>query len=263
MNTIENQINENMLVAQGIFNAQINNARDYMRQEKELGFLTEKGVAVFLVLPSENTLKIMEQHSFVLWLRTQPGFIEATKKLSKHNPSVIKRSSVGVIDKYVTQFTLERLCAHHVCLFTDRGSVLEQAVVHQEDRDTAVAAGQALLTIFNKGSLYFEDGAKQLIVQILLKDLLKKHNDNVFSSKKRHPSLPRQVLTKFIAQALFRTYEKIATGLVVNVALDLSNIFFRDVMDKRNAEKMIREISLLVDEENEFLKKTMMELLCE
>ena len=214
--------------------------------------------------PNEDTLNTMKKHPFVLWLHQQTGFSQAKDKITKAQLAIINPKAIEIVNRYRECLALERLCALNIHFFTDNKKKLAQAIVTEKDKKPILAAMKKLRHVFNKGGgFYFANGAKQHLLQILLEDLLQSPIDNVYSAKRDHQSLLRQVVTTNFAQALFRTYIDLTVDQAVNICLDITSIFFSGVMDKRDAERIINEIANNVHEENEFLKKTGMEILFE
>lgn len=263
MDKTKQQIKKNILGAEAMFHAQMASARDYIINERQLGFFPERTGEV-KPPPNEDTLNTMKKHPFVLWLHQQTGFSQAQDKIAKAQLAIINPKAIEIVKRYRECLALERLCALHIHFFTDNKNKLAQAVVTEKDRRPILAAMKKLRHVFNKGGgFYFANGAKQHLLQILLEDLCQSPVNNVYSAKREHGSLLRQVVTTNFAQALFRTYIDLTLEQAVNICLDITSVFFSDVMDRRDAERVIHEISDNVREENKFLKKTGIEILFE
>jgi hypothetical protein len=111
MNKTNNQTQANMAYAVKIIKSQVQNARDYMSTELELGFIQDRQGKPYLPLPNEDALKVMEQHPFVCWLNKQDYFLNAMTKIVKAKLQVIKRTDVEIILLYMKKLALARLCA--------------------------------------------------------------------------------------------------------------------------------------------------------
>jgi hypothetical protein len=250
----------NMLSAEKIFKSQINNARDYVSQEMELGFIQDP-LTRRAEFPTEDSLKLMEKHPFVLWVRQQPNFRNAINSMLNQKLSLAKKTKVEIINTYMEKLGLESLCAIQLVCFTDKKKTLPHIPVRAEEKRAVLTAMKKLNAMLNSGSLYFSNGAKQLLLHDLLKDLMQDSKHNSFSSRKTHSNLLRQAFIKFLLAGLFRAYKEISLEIAVTVALDVSSIFFSQSMEKKDVITEARIIRITVHNENKFLKKTVQEIL--
>jgi len=261
MSETSDQINKNMDYAAKIIKSQIQNARDYINKEQEFGFIQERQGNHYLPIPNEEALKTMEQHPFVHWLHKQDYFLQATAKIVKAKLRIIKRTDIEIILLYMEKLALVRLCALQIDIFSKHQLILPQVVVSEKEKKPVIKAMEKLNFELNHGGLYFSNGAMQLVFHTLLQQLLKNPVHNVFSSKRNHENLLRQAFIKIFLQELIRTYEGIKIGLAVNIALEITDIFFMDNMDKRDAEREAEKIFHTVCAENKFLEMTVKEIL--
>ncbi|EHL31975.1 hypothetical protein [Legionella drancourtii] len=261
MSETSEQVKKNMDYAAKIIKSQIQNARDYINKELEFGFIQERQGKSHLPIPNEEALKTMEQHPFVHWLHKQDYFLQATAKIAKARLRVIKRTDVEIILSYMEKLALVRLCALQIHLFAEHKRMLTQIVVSEKERKPVMKAMEKINFALNHGGLYFSNGAMQLVFHTLLQQLLKNPGHNIFSSKRSHENVLRQAFIKIFLQELIRTYEGIKTGLAVNIALEVTDIFFMDNMDKRDAEREVEKIFDTICAENKFLEMTAKEIL--
>jgi len=261
MSETSEQVKKNMDYAAKIIKSQIQNARDYINKEREFGFIQDRQGNICLPIPNEEAFKTMEEHPFVHWLHKQDSFLQAMAKIAKAKLRVIKRTDVEIILSYMEKLALVRLCALQIHLFAENRQMLDQIVVSEKERKSVMKAMEKIDLVLNFGRLYFQNGTMQLAFHTLLKQLLQNPSHNVFSSKRGHENLLRQAFIKIFLQELIRTYERIKTGLAVNIALEISDIFFMDNMDKRDAEREAEKIFDTVCAENKFLEMTIKEIL--
>ncbi|NBX85438.1 MAG: hypothetical protein EBQ95_07525 [Gammaproteobacteria bacterium] len=232
--------------------AKIIEARDYLTKEAEFLFDSQ--------LPIEEVMKQMAKHSFVRWLRKEAGFTEASKKIV-NKKLCIKKTSNERVNLYRENFALEGLCALLLHLFSESKNELKQAVVANEERNKIIKAMQSLHHDLTQGKLYFGNGVKQQVLCILLADLLKTPGYNPFSSKRGHDLLLRQAFTKFFIANFTQIYEgDTSKSSIADITLNITGIFFDDIMDKREIERANVEISATLHNENEFLKKTIQDI---
>ncbi len=196
----------------------------------------------------------MEEHPLVHWLHKQDDFLQAMAKIGKARLSIIKRTDTEIILLYMEKLALVRLCALQIHLFAGHRHMLDQIVVSEKERKPVMNAMEKINFALNHGGLYFSNGATQLVFHALLKQLLKNPSHNVFSSKRGHENLLRQAFIKIFLQGLTRTYEKVKPELAVNIALEITDIFFIDNMNKRDAEREAEKIFDAVYAENKFIR---------
>lgn len=262
MDAVKEQIKNNIHRAEKIFSTQMINARDYITKERELGFFPEMQQEASTILPNQDALQTMSQHPFTQWLRQQTGYLQAKDQIISGGLLVVDTTTLEIIKQYREAFALERLTALHIHLFTGNKKKLTQVVVTQREQTPVMDNMRKLQHVMNKGGgLYFDNAIKQHLFQYLLEDSLNNPGSNVYSAKRSHESVLRQTFTTNFAQGLFRVYEKISVEQVTNIALDITSIFFMDTMDKRDANRVFQEVSRTVDAENEFLNKTVMDIL--
>jgi hypothetical protein len=252
MNKTNNQAQKNLAYAVKTIKSQVQNARDYINKEAELVFIQDRQDDPFLPLPDEEALKVMEQHPFVGWLNKQDYFLQVGTKIAKAKLCIIKRTDVEIILQYMKKLALVRLCALQVHLFANHQLILKQIVVSEKERKPVIKAMEKLNFSLNHGGLYFANGAMQLVFHTLLQDLLKKQGHNVYSAKRSHENILRQAFIKMFLQELIRTYDGITNGLAVNIALEITDIFFMDNMDKRDTERETEKILHGIQIENKF-----------
>jgi hypothetical protein len=258
------KIKKNILDAQTTFTAQLVNARDYITNERMLGFFPERFSTEISQIPDENALVTMKQHPFVRWLHQQTHFQQAKRKTVDWSLSVIKTTPDEIISRYREEFALERKCALLIHFFTDNKRKLEHAVVTAKSKKPVITAMRNLRHEFNKGGgVYFENGMQQHLLQILLDSLLEKKGHHLYSAKRNHPSVLRQIITTQLIRALDMTYEQISDAKTIELCLDMTSIFFVQPMDKRDLEEIAKNILVTVREEKIFLNKTVNEILFE
>ena len=262
MDAVREQIKNNIHRAEKTFSAQMTNARDFIIKERELGFFPELQQKTNPILPNQDALQTMSQHPFIQWLRQQTGYLQAKNQIISGGLFVVDNAKLEIIKQYRAAFALERLTALHIHLFTDSKNKLTQVVVTSRKKQLVMDTMRRLQHVMNKsGGLYFDNAIKQHLFQYLLEDFLNNPGSNVYSAKRSHESVLRQTFTINFAQGLFRVYEKISIEQATNIALDMTGIFFMDTMDKRDTNRVFQEIALAVDAENEFLNKTVMDIL--
>lgn len=262
MSNVKDEIKKNIKGAELIFSTQLANARAYIHKERELGFMPEFKQEASPSLPNADALNVMKQLPFTLWLQKQAGYLQAREKITTASLTIIDTTEIEIIGQYREILALERLTALLIHLFTDNKKKLSHAIVNEKKRKPVMDAMRRLRHALNQeGGCYFGNGVKQHLLQNLLYDLLKTPGDNAYSAKRCHVSLLRQIVTTNFAQGLCRTYEKISVEQATNISLDITSIFFGNTMDKRDASRDIQKISDSVRAENEFLNKTVMDVL--
>lgn len=194
MGATTTEIKKNILDAQTTFTAQMANARDYITNERMLGFFPERFSTEIFQIPDENALNTMKQHQFVRWLNQQTHFQQAKNKTVKWSLSGRKSTTDEIISLYRQEFALERLCALLIHFFTDNKCKLEQAVATEKNKKPVMNAMKKLRHELNKGGgFYFENGIQQHLIQMLLDNLLEKKGSDPYSAKRTHQSVLRQI----------------------------------------------------------------------
>lgn len=258
------EIKKNILEAQTTFTAQMANARDYITNERMLGFFPERFSTEIPQIPDENALNTMKEHPFVRWLNQQTHFQQAKKKIVDWSLSGIMSTPDRIISRYRKEFALERLCALLIHFFTDSKRKLEEAVATEKNKKPVMNAMKKLRHELNKGGgFYFENGIQQHLLQMLLDNLLEKKGNNPYSAKKTHQSGLRQIITTQLIRALDWTYEAISYAQIVELCLDITNVFFTQPMDKRDLEEITKNLLPNIREEKVFLNRTVNEILFE
>jgi hypothetical protein len=257
MNTTKSDIDTNDQYAKEIIKEQKENARDYLNK---YGFIQRIQKTVdFPSSLDEELTKEIEAHPFFCWLHEQNYFLQACDKLKKAKMFFSHTSKSN--KSYTEKLILAGFCALLIHSFSRSKQILPQVVVSQKEYAPVKTSMTKLKSLLNRGGLYFSNGAKQLVFEALLKDLLKNEKPNVFSAQRSHSNLLRQAFIKILLQNLVRTYEKITVELAVNVTLDIADIFFKQSMDKRDAEREAQNILETVYAENKFLELTAMEIM--
>lgn len=263
-NTKEEKIQQNIDNANKIFQSVWDDALDYARKEQEYGFVPKLTKEQPLIFPTEEHLKVMGQHPFTLFLRRNPNFKKAKDKVLKWQLEVFEALEFNIFDKYSNEFALERVCAFVIYLFTDSKNKLSENIVTADVIEEVTTAIEKLLFAFNKNrGMYFSSNIKQHLLQILLEDLLSSQARNIYSAKRSNTSILRQVFIKHLLQTLFCTYNNISIDQAVIITLDITGVFFTDVMDRSDLTELAGDIYANFKEELEFSKKTVSEILLE
>ena len=177
----------------------------------------------------------MRQRPFVLWLSQQDSFMQAKNRVSKARLNINGNLNL-IATQYIESMALERLCALIIFLFTGNDDRLTQTVIHKEDIEKTFTTTKKLRNYLNAG-YYFSNSSKQHLTLHLLDDLLRNRTRNVYTAKKNHPSLLRQIFIKQLTSGLCRLYAELSVEQLLNICLDITSVFFMDVMEKGDAEE--------------------------
>jgi len=189
-------------------------AEEYRKLGRQYGLIPEydhysshKNTVTDPTLPLEDYIKKMAQHSFVIWLNKQAGFAQAKSKILKENLLLKSEPGNEIIKNHRNQFVLEDLCSLIVYHFANNKSILTQIAVTKKKTKPVITAMKQLKHELKKGgSIFAEVESKQYLLQHLLEELLRDENHNVYSSKKNHPHILRQFLTKKFMESLFNIF---------------------------------------------------------
>jgi|GEM_PF-2627726 len=219
-------------------------------------YLPNKNIAPTLSL--DERAKKVAQHSFVIWLNKQPGFVEAKNKISNENLVITNELGNEIIKNHRNQFVLEDLCSLIIHYFINENIVSQTAVTKEKTQPIVIAMKKLRYEFKKSGAIHFDSESKQHLFNHLLDELLGDLKDNVYSSRKNHPNVLRQYLTKKIMQCLFRAFgvQNITRILVVDLALDLTGIFFQNSMDRSDAATEAEKILRNIIKEDDFKKQT-------
>lgn len=212
----------------------------------------------------EEAVESISKQPFICWLNKQEGFLAAKRKILEEKLVVISNPGVESIRSYRNSFSLEFVCALIIHYFADDENKLKQVVVTKPKiKPIDVALKKLRFELKKGGGLYFRCESKQHLLQYLLDDLVKEDNKNVYSELKNHENISRHLLTKKIMQALFTIYGKecISQATVVDIALNLTAIFYTNPMDRRDALTDANKILHNIAEDEKFKQQTIAEIL--
>lgn len=204
-------------------------------------------------LTLEEAINSLCKHPFICWINKQEGFIAAKNRISEDKLVVMCQPDNEIIREYRNSIALEFVCALIIHYFAGEKSKLAQAVVTKPKiKPISVALKKLKFELKKGGGLYFRHESKQHFLQYLLDELAKDDNKNVYSEARDHENVSRHIITKKIMQALFKIYghENISRSAAVDIALNLTSIFYAQPMDRREALKDAnRVLENLVDDE--------------
>lgn len=212
----------------------------------------------------ENGIIALSKHPFVTWFNSQSGIIQAREKIANEKLIVICDPGIEAIKKYRNSHALEFICTSFIHYFTNDNNKLTQIPVTKEKLKSIETAMRKLKHELTKGGgLYFFEESKQYLLQYLLDERINDDRQNIYTSKKIHNHILRQLLTKKIAQCLFIMYglPEISNAFVVDIALDISSVFFDNPMDRGDAISMTKNIHSQIIQDNTFKEQTIGSLL--
>jgi len=215
-------------------------------------------------LTLEEAIKSLAEHPLIHWLNRQNGFVAAKKMIVDSKVVVMCNPDAEAIREYRNTVALEFICALIIHYFAGEKNKLSQAVVTKPKFKPIDTALKKLRFELKKGGgLYYKHESKQHLLQYLLEDLFQDDSKSVYSEAKNHENVSRHILTKKFMQALFKIYgyEKISRSTVVDIALNLTAIFYTRPMDRREALKDAKVILQNLVEDEQFRQQSIAEIL--
>lgn len=228
----------------------------------EYDFFQAEKSSLPIALKLEDAIYKISKHPYILWINEQSGFLQAKKRILEEKLVVFNEPDLDALKKYRNSAALEFICSLIVYYFTNNENKLTHAVVTKgkiKAIDTAMKKLRHELT--KGGGIYFAEEAKQHMLQLLLDEWVKDQKESVYSSKRYHEQLIRQIFTKKIIQSLFEVYsrQEISHVLLVDLALDITSIFFPRQMDRSDAVIDAKKIVATSIKNREFMFKTIAE----
>jgi hypothetical protein len=246
-------------------------ANEYRKLEMEYGFFPEyydfhpdKLSHPTQPLCMEEAINQLSKHPFVHWLNQQPGIHQAKQKIEKDKLTIVSKPKNQTIKEYRNLFALEFICSSLIHYFTNDKNKLSQIIGTKAKQKPILIAMKKLRYELNKsGGIHSEIDSQQHLLQILLNEMLKSTKTNPYNSEKKHPHILRHFLTKKVLQYLFVIYERenLSHISAVDIALQVTNVFFTRSMDRSDAVLDSKEILQNITEDAKFRQKTVANIL--